>query len=510
MLPVLCIWTTFFFFFSENENDRWIHVQEVLRRLRDAKLYCKLPKCLFNQKQLRFLGYVVSAEGISMEPERVAAVVDWPVPKSYHDIRVFLGFANFYRRFIHRYSSIIAPITELLKGMEKGRKQGPFLWTPAADAAFEEPKEAFVKGPILRHWDPTKPCRLETDASGFGGGAVLSQYFVDEKGVGRWHQIAFYFFKFDGAQSRYSTPDQEMLVIAKSFEHWHHYLEGGMTTLVLTDHGNLQSFMKSSHKLTNRRQVAWLEMLAAYDFEIKYRTGNTNPADGPSRRPDYKGGDNFIEHRFPTLEKKEWYQKLVEDDPGTVPNPPERIAAVVRRTSRVPASTTGMSSPAGGAAQNRVKVATQNDVVPLYAEPGVGGLVHPTPRVRVLRATRGETAITEPLGSTVELIANAQKRDAWTANLLEDIRGNRAREEWMVGSDNGLLYHRATGEQERKESWKVQQSGRLSEILLGSSRRPIAAGGTSKDPQRRPLGRPLRRGENGCAAPAQVSLARQV
>ena len=428
--------------FSNNENEHWGHVQEVLKRLRDAKLYCKLSKCLFNQKQIHFLGYVVSAEGISMEPERVATIVEWPVPKSYHDIQVFLGFANFYRRFIHKYSSITAPITELLKGMEKGRKKGPFIWTPAADAAFEDLKEAFVKGPMIRHWDPEKPCRLETDASGFGGAAVLSQYFVDEKGVGRWHPIAFYSFKFDGPQSRYSTPDQEMLVVVKAFEHRRHYLEGGVTTLVLTDHGNLQSFMKSSHKLTNRRQVAWLEKLAAYDFEIKYRTGNTNPADGPSRRPDYKRGNDFIEHPFPTLERKEWYQNLIEDDPDKVPNPSERVTAVVRNVSRVPANTTGTSSATDGAA-HRVKAAT-HETVPLYVEPGVGGLVHLTPRVRVVRATHAETAITEPQGSTVELIANAQERDAWTVNLLEDIRGNRAGEEWMVGSENGLLYHRAT------------------------------------------------------------------
>ena len=151
-----------------------------------------------------------------------------------------------------------------------------------------------------------------------------------------------------------------------------------------------------------------------------------------------------MEHPFPTLEKKEWYQKLVENDPEMVPTPPERTTAVIRGTRRVPASTTGTSSVAGGAAQNRVKVTTQKETVPLYVEPGMGGLVHLMPRVRVLRATDGETAVSEELGSTVELIANAQKGDAWTANMLEDIRGNRAGEEWMVGSENGLLYHRAT------------------------------------------------------------------
>ena len=143
--------------------------------------------------------------------------------------------------------------------MERGREKGPFIWTPAAEAAFGKLKEVFTQGPMLRHWDPNKPCRLGTDASGYGAGAVLSQHLVDDKGIGHWRPVAFYSFKFDQTQSRYSTRDQEMLVIVKAFEHWRHYLEGGMTTLALTDHGNLQSFMKSSHKLTNRRQVSCLE-----------------------------------------------------------------------------------------------------------------------------------------------------------------------------------------------------------------------------------------------------------
>ena len=99
--------------------------------------------------------------------------------------------------------------------------------------------------------------------------------------------------------------------------------------------------------------------MAAYDFEIKYCTSSTNPADGPSRRPDFKGGDNSPEHSFPSLEKKEWYKKLIEDDPEMVPNTPDqRITATVRKVNRVPASTTGTSSATGGVARrDRVKVA---------------------------------------------------------------------------------------------------------------------------------------------------------
>ena len=111
--------------FSEDPAEHETHVKEVLARLREYGLFIKLSKCEFSVDSISFLGYIIGITGVSMDQSRVSTVLDWPVPKSYHDIQVFIGFTNFYRRFIRNYSGIACPITNLLKGMEKGKKSGP-------------------------------------------------------------------------------------------------------------------------------------------------------------------------------------------------------------------------------------------------------------------------------------------------------------------------------------------------------------------------------------------------
>src|SRR6185437_4612288 len=110
-----------------------------------------------------------------MDPKRVKAIQEWPEPESYRDVQVFLGFANYYRRFIAKYSHITYPLTSLLKGSEKGRKHGKLDWSPAAKQAFERLKEAFMTIEVLRHWDPSRETRVETDASTRALSGILSQ-----------------------------------------------------------------------------------------------------------------------------------------------------------------------------------------------------------------------------------------------------------------------------------------------------------------------------------------------
>ena len=261
-------------------------MRAVLDRLRERRLYVKLSKCEFSVPEVSFLGYRVGAAGVSMDPSRVNAIMEWPVPTSYREIQVFLGFANFYRVFIHRYSAIVAPITDLLVGMKAGRKKGPFLWTPAADHAFRTLQECFTKAPMLVHFDPERQSRVETDASGKAIGGVLTQAYETPKGRTKWYPVAFYSRKMSKAEQVYTTGDAEMLAIVYAFKVWRHYLEAPATsTIVLTDHQTLQCFMTT--KVLNPRQMRWAEALARFDFIIKYRKGQSNPADGLSRRPDY-------------------------------------------------------------------------------------------------------------------------------------------------------------------------------------------------------------------------------
>ena len=262
--------------FSETLDEHVTHVKRVLQRLREYGLTCKLRKCDFHATTVSFLGFIISPNGISMEPDRVAAITEWPMPTSIEDIQTFLGFANFYRRFIEGYSRITAPITSLL------RKNQRFNWSSQAQAAFDELKRRFTTAPVLRHFDPKLPIRVHTDASSFAISGILSQLHDDSQ----WHPVAFFSRKCIPAECNYGTPDLEMLAIVESMRHWRHYLEGAHHKIqVLSDHKNLTTFM--STKVLNRRQARWAELLADYDFVLIHTPGKSNPADGPSRRPDY-------------------------------------------------------------------------------------------------------------------------------------------------------------------------------------------------------------------------------
>ena len=271
--------------FSKDPAQHSDNTRKILARLREYGLYLNPAKCAFNVTEVAFLRYRISADRISIDSRRVQAIRDWPAPTSYRDIQVFLGFTNFYRIFIVSYSIIVAAIIALLVGMQKGKKTGPFIWTKDAQQAFETIKERFCSAPLLVHFDPQRRCRVETDASIIAIGAILTQLHVVE---GRlvWKPVAFFSKKLIPAETRYTTGDQELLAIVKAFQEWRHYLEGASErTLVLTDHDALKAF--ATAKNLSRRQARWAEALAAFDFEIVYRKGKENPADGLSRRPDY-------------------------------------------------------------------------------------------------------------------------------------------------------------------------------------------------------------------------------
>jgi reverse transcriptase-like protein/uncharacterized protein DUF4939/aspartyl protease len=161
--------------YSQNEKLHTHHVRVILRALQDAKLQCKPEKCDFSKTEVTFLGYVVNLGGISMDLKKVSAVTDWTTPTCVKDVQSFLGFANFYRRFIRNYSKITAPLTNLTK------KDQPFSWTDEAQQAFDALKTAFTQAPMLLTFDPSKDIVVETDSSDYALGAVLSQPGKDDK-----------------------------------------------------------------------------------------------------------------------------------------------------------------------------------------------------------------------------------------------------------------------------------------------------------------------------------------
>jgi hypothetical protein len=287
--------------YSATQENHTRDVREVLSRLRKFKPYANLKKCRFNVEEVDFLGFIVGRKGIRMDPEKVESVTAWPVPTSVVPLQTFLGFVNFYRRFIEGYSHICRPLTDLLHGGSDGKVV--WKWTEAADKAFKWLKEAFTTATILAHFDPRKRIRVETDASKFAIAAILSQ--LQEEG--QWKPIAFWSRKLIPAETRYETHDQELLAIVAAFRHWRHYLEGAAHTVeVLTDHNNLVAFQKM--KSLNGRQCRWAIALSELDFDILHRPGKKNPADAPSRRPDYEDSaeeiNMYARMLLPTLQNK--------------------------------------------------------------------------------------------------------------------------------------------------------------------------------------------------------------
>ncbi|MBW0528867.1 hypothetical protein O181_068582 [Austropuccinia psidii MF-1] len=165
--------------FSNSEEEHVKHVAYVLQRLRENDLFAKDFKCVFHASSVEYLGYIVSSDGLNMDSSKLQQILNWPQPKNIKALQSFLGFANFYRHFIKNYSKKTAALTSLLK------KESPFIFNEEALSQFQILIEAFTTAPILSHFNPSLPTIVETDASDYALGAVLSQ--VNDSGK---HPIA--------------------------------------------------------------------------------------------------------------------------------------------------------------------------------------------------------------------------------------------------------------------------------------------------------------------------------
>ncbi len=165
--------------YSESLREHKRHVRQVLQALSDAGLHLAPEKCEFHRQSVKYLGFIITTEGVAPDPAKVATVQEWGTDKSpirnRTDVQRFLGFANFYRRFIRDYSRIVSPLTRLTG------KDVPFEWSPECSAALDTLKTAFTTAPVLRHFDHEREILVETDASDFVSAGVLSQR--DDAGV---------------------------------------------------------------------------------------------------------------------------------------------------------------------------------------------------------------------------------------------------------------------------------------------------------------------------------------
>jgi hypothetical protein len=249
--------------YSDNLDDHRKHVRQVLDALQQAGLHLDIDKCEFHKTEVKYLGLMITTDGIEMDPEKVSAILRWKPPKNVKDVRGFIGFANFYRRFINEFSIIIAPLVRLT------RKDVKFDWTDECQRAFDRLKLAFTSAPVLRHFDPTLPCVVEADSSDYCLGGVLSQEDAD----GVLQPVAYYSKRLAPAECNYEIYDKELLAIIRCFEQWRPELEGATFPVkVLSDHKNLQYFCTT--KQLSHRQARWSEYLSRFDFKITYRPGS--------------------------------------------------------------------------------------------------------------------------------------------------------------------------------------------------------------------------------------------
>ena len=252
--------------YSRTTAEHELRLRKVCAKLQEEKLYTNVSKCSFLRQSVEFLGFVISAARVAVDPSKTAAIREWPTPTSQTEVRSFHGLAQFYRRFVRNFSSLAAPLTDLLK-LPK------FDWSIQADRAFQQLKVALISSPVLRLPDFDKLFDVATDASGVGIGAVLSQEL---------HPVSFFSEKLSEAKGRYSNYDRELYAIVQSLKFWRHYLLHREFTLY-SDHDALR-FLHSQKKLS-ARHGRWVELLQDFTFSLQHKPGRENRvADALSRR----------------------------------------------------------------------------------------------------------------------------------------------------------------------------------------------------------------------------------
>ena len=287
--------------FSQTFEEHVEWLEKVFQRLIDAGLKLSPAKCHLFQDKLKYLGHIVSADGISTDPAKIQCVKEWPVPQSLEQLQSFLGFVGYYRRFIKDFSKISRPLYDLFKGTEcnkkkrKGRSVSTpslFQWTDAQQAAFDKLISKCCEAPVLGYADYSSPFVVHTDASLDGLGAVLYQ-----KQDGRDRVISYASRRLSPSERNYPVHKLEFLALKWAVtDKFHDYLYGNQFT-AYTDNNPL-TYVLTTAKL-DAMGHRWVAALSQYNFDIVYRTGASN------RDAD-------------ALSRIRWPQKLKEVVPQTV------------------------------------------------------------------------------------------------------------------------------------------------------------------------------------------------
>ena len=255
--------------YSGSSEEHSEHLRIVLQTLRERQLYAKLSKCQFWLDRVAFLGHVISVEGVSVDPQKIEAVVNWKPPKNVSEVRSFLGLAGYYRKCVEGFSKIAAPLTKLT------RKDVKYDWVDACQQSFKELKGRLTSAPVLALANGRDGFVVYSDASRQGLGCVLMQ---------NDRVIAYASRQLKKHEENYPTHDLELAAVVFALKIWRHYLYG-VPCRIFTDHKSLQYIF--TQKELNLRQRRWLELIKDYDCTIEYHLGKANVvADALSRRPE--------------------------------------------------------------------------------------------------------------------------------------------------------------------------------------------------------------------------------
>ena len=247
-------------------------LEMVFNRLSEAGLKLKPEKCKFFQKSVSFLGHVISSQGIGTDPEKIKAVVDWPVPTSVAEVRAFLGLAGYYRRFVRDFAKIASPLHALTN------KNCKFHWSKEAEKSFNELKIALTTPPVLAMPNDSGEFILDTDASDQAIGAVLSQR---QEGVER--VVAYASRSLTRQERNYCVTRKELLAVVHFLKYFKQYLLG-RSFKVRTDHAALTWLRRTPDPIG--QQARWLEQMEEFNFIVEHRPGSRHSnADALSRRP---------------------------------------------------------------------------------------------------------------------------------------------------------------------------------------------------------------------------------
>ena len=222
----------------------WMYWKNWTRMYYDAwkkttYVYLKPTKCKFKKTKIEYLGMVITEGKISMDSVKLKGIQDWLAPTTVKEVRSFLGFGNFYRKFINKFSELAASLNGLLK------KDKTFYWTPECQNSFDTLKQRFKAEPVLMMPHQSRPFQIEADTSKYASGAVLTQMDSNSDR----HPVAYFSKTFNDMERNYEIYDRELLGVIHALEEWCHYIQGSRhTTIVHTEHQNL-TYFKSAQKL---------------------------------------------------------------------------------------------------------------------------------------------------------------------------------------------------------------------------------------------------------------------